>query len=58
MQDYANFILDILDSKKVIKQRLYRDKTICRDSIYIKDLSILNKDLAKVIIVDNMPENF
>ncbi|CAD8181906.1 unnamed protein product [Paramecium pentaurelia] len=58
LPDYANFIIDIIDKKGVVKQRLYRDKTIFKDQVYIKDLSILNRSLAKVIIVDNMPENF
>ncbi|CAD8093279.1 unnamed protein product [Paramecium sonneborni] len=58
LPDYANFIIDIIDKKGVVKQRLYRDKTIFKDQVYIKDLSILNRSLSKVIIVDNMPENF
>ncbi|CAD8082295.1 unnamed protein product [Paramecium sonneborni] len=58
LPDYANFIIDIIDQKGVVKQRLYRDKTIYKDQVYIKDLSILNRSLSKVIIVDNMPENF
>ncbi|CAD8171361.1 unnamed protein product [Paramecium octaurelia] len=58
LPDYANFIIDIIDKKGFVKQRLYRDKTIFKDQVYIKDLSILNRSLSKIIIVDNMPENF
>ncbi|CAK83472.1 unnamed protein product (macronuclear) [Paramecium tetraurelia] len=58
LPDYANFIIDIIDKKGFVKQRLYRDKTIFKDQVYIKDLSILNRSLSKTIIVDNMPENF
>ncbi|CAD8177687.1 unnamed protein product [Paramecium octaurelia] len=58
LPDYANFIIDIIDKNEVVQQRLYRDQTVFKDEVYIKDLSILNKNLSKVIIVDNMPENF
>ncbi|CAD8095006.1 unnamed protein product [Paramecium sonneborni] len=58
LPDYANFIIDILDKNEVVQQRLYRDQTVFKNDVYIKDLSILNKNLSKVIIVDNMPENF
>ncbi|CAD8081478.1 unnamed protein product [Paramecium sonneborni] len=56
--DYANFIIDIIDKQKVVVARLYRQHTFFKDNVYIKDLSILGRSLEKVIIVDNMPENF
>ncbi|CAD8073346.1 unnamed protein product [Paramecium sonneborni] len=56
--DYANFIIDIIDKQQVVKARLYREHTKARDNVYVKDLSIIGRDLNKVIIVDNMPENF
>ncbi|CAD8083811.1 unnamed protein product [Paramecium sonneborni] len=56
--DYANFIIDIIDKQQVVKARLYREHTLVKDNVFIKDLSILGRNLNKVIIVDNMPENF
>ncbi|CAD8160227.1 unnamed protein product [Paramecium octaurelia] len=56
--DYANFIIDIIDKQKVVTARLYREHTCYKDNIYLKDLSILGRSLERVIIVDNMPENF
>ncbi|CAK80463.1 unnamed protein product (macronuclear) [Paramecium tetraurelia] len=56
--DYANFIIDIIDKQKVVTSRLYREHTCYKDNIYLKDLSILGRSLERVIIVDNMPENF
>ncbi|CAD8069474.1 unnamed protein product [Paramecium primaurelia] len=56
--DYANFIIDIIDKQQIVKARLYREHTFLKDNVYIKDLSILGRNLNKVIIVDNMPENF
>ncbi|KAJ3155464.1 mitochondrial inner membrane protein required for protein import [Geranomyces variabilis] len=38
--------------------RLYRDHTILKDGHYVKDLSKLNRDLSKTIILDIDPASF
>ncbi len=59
MKDYADSILDILDSKKnIIKYRLYRQHTSIEGMSFSKDLSKLGRDLNKVIIIDNLSDNF
>ena len=58
-KEYADPILDIIEKKeKFFVKRLYRQYTIFRDNIYIKDLTKLGRDLSQIIIVDNMPQNF
>ena len=58
-QDYADPILDIIEKKKkYFDMRLYRQHTILMNNILVKDLSKLGRDLSKIIIVDNMPQNF
>ena len=58
-QEYADPILDIIEKKKLFfDKRLYRQHTIIMDNVFVKDLSKLGRDLSKVIIVDNMPQNF
>lgn len=47
-----------LDTEKLISYRLYRQHTILASNFFIKDLSKLGRDLSKVIIVDNVAENF
>jgi len=57
-EDYANFILDILDSRHSISYKLYRQHIQFQEKLQIKDLSKLGRDLSKMIIVDNIPDNF
>ena len=60
IQDYADSILDYIDpDKKIFSKRLYRQHTEPVENKYsLKDLSILNRDLKRTIIIDNIPENF
>jgi CTD small phosphatase-like protein 2 len=58
LKDYADWILDELDPEKYISWRLYRDSCILRHGSYLKDLKIIGRDFSKIVIVDNLPENF
>ncbi|OMJ92281.1 hypothetical protein SteCoe_4938 [Stentor coeruleus] len=58
IQDYADWILDDLDKNKLITYRLYRHHTVPAGNYFLKDLKKLGRDLSKVIIVDNVAENF
>ena len=58
-KEYAEYILNILDpNNEKIKYRLYRQHVTILGSNVYKDLSKLGRDLNKVIIIDNMKENF
>ena len=58
-QDYADPILNIIEKKhKFFEKRLYRQHCVVLDNIFVKDLSKLGRDLNKIIIVDNMKQNF
>ena len=50
---YADPILDKMDPNGYIAHRLYRHETRYRDGLHVKDLSKLNRDLRRTIIVDN-----
>lgn len=58
MQDYADWVLDQLDTGKWISHRLYRQHTSLDNGVFIKDLERIGRDLTKTIIVDNVAENF
>lgn len=58
LKDYADYILDRLDTDKCITHRLYRNNCTFSDNVYQKDLTKLGRDLSKTIIVDNNAENF
>ncbi|CAD8047172.1 unnamed protein product [Paramecium primaurelia] len=57
-QDYADFILDLIDEEKVISHRLYRQHTTLMKNTYVKDIQKIGRDIKKTIIIDNLAENF
>ena len=58
MQEYEDWVINDLDYKKNIKDRLYRQHALPYGPNYIKDLSRIGRPLNKMIIVDNLAENF
>lgn len=59
MKEYADGILNLIDKdKKYIKYRLYRQHTSINGMCFVKDLSKIGRDLRKVIIIDNLCDNF
>ena len=59
VKEYANPLLDTLDTEKVIKRRLFReDCCIGPGGKFVKDLKILNMNLKDLILVDNNPISY
>lgn len=60
VKDYADIVIDHLESdKKLFSKRFYRCSVrLNSKGESIKDLTIINEDLSKTIIIDNTPENF
>ena len=59
-KEYCDRVLDILDiNNELIKYRLYRSHISLRNiNKDVKDLSLLGRDLNKIIIIDNLPDNY
>jgi RNA polymerase II subunit A small phosphatase-like protein len=59
-QEYADRLLDLLDpTKTLIRTRLFRQSCLSfGDNIFVKDLSLLGRDLSQTIIVDNSPLSY
>jgi Dullard-like phosphatase family protein len=52
---YADPLLDMIDPSGCATYRLFRDHCTLCNNTFVKDLSILGRDLKDVLIVDNSP---
>lgn len=58
VKEYADWILDKIDQDNSISHRFYREHCLMTHNCHIKDISRLNRDPSKTLIIDNIPENF
>lgn len=58
LNKYADPLLDLLDPQRTIRSRLFRESCVYYEGSYVKDLSLLNRDLTQAIIVDNSPNSY
>lgn len=59
VQEYADPVIDWLEQeRKFFHSRYYRQHCTFRNGAYIKDLSSVEPDLSKVMILDNSPTSY
>lgn len=58
LSKYANPLLDLLDKNKTIRGRLYREHCVYHNGTYVKDLSLIGRQLRSTLIVDNSKSSF
>lgn len=53
-------MIDLVDpERKYFSKRFYRQDTdLVQNEILVKDLDKTGKDLSRVLIIDNIPENY
>ena len=58
-QDYADVLIDAIEEDKIyFEHRFYRNHAIIINTDFVKDLTRIGRPLDKIIIIDNMPQNF
>ena len=58
-KEYADPLIDAIEKKmKYFDFRLYRHHTIILENEFVKDIGRLGRSMNKLIIVDNLPQNF
>lgn len=57
-KNYANRLLDLLDASQFISGRVFRDHCYEFRGVYLKDLELLGREMARTLIVDNSPHAF
>jgi RNA polymerase II subunit A small phosphatase-like protein len=55
---YADPVLDLLDSTKVVHHRLFREACTNYKGNFVKDMSRLGRDLKHCLIIDNSPTSY
>lgn len=59
VQEYADPVIDWLEQeRKYFSRRYYRQHCTFRNGAYIKDLSSVEPDLSRVMIIDNSPLSY
>ena len=58
-QEYGDLLIDAIEENNLyFEHRFYRQHTVIIGNDFVKDLNRIGRPIDKVIIVDNMPQNF
>ena len=58
LSKYADPLMDIMDRERLVAYRLFREHCTFFNGVFVKDLSLIGRDLKEVIIVDNSPNSY
>lgn len=53
LNKYADPLLDILDTERVVEARLFRESCVAHYGSYVKDLTMLGRHMKNSVIIDN-----
>lgn len=52
-QEYSDAVIDMIDKNKVIYKRFYKQHCMIMGGAFIKEITIVNKDLSRSVLIDN-----
>ena len=56
---YTDLLINLIDKKKIFfDNKLYREHCNIIDNDFVKDITKIGKDLTKIVIVDNLVQNY
>jgi RNA polymerase II subunit A small phosphatase-like protein len=58
LAEYAEPLVRILDTTNAVSSLLYRQHCTPLNGVYVKDMSLLGRDMKDIILVDNSPNSF
>jgi len=58
LAEYAEPLVKVLDTTNAVSYLLYRQHCTPVNGIYVKDLTLLGRDMKNIILVDNSPNSF
>jgi len=58
LSEYAEPLVKMIDETNVVSSLLYRQHCTLLNGVYVKDMSIMGRDIRDIILVDNSPNSF
>lgn len=58
LSKYADPLMNILDPEKLCTSRLFREHCTWLDQTYVKDMSLINRPMENIILIDNSPNSY
>ncbi|KAL4451027.1 hypothetical protein ABPG74_021349 [Tetrahymena malaccensis] len=58
LSEYADPVMDRIDKNNVCSLRLFRENCTLYNGVFVKDLSLMQRDLKDLIIIDNSETSF
>jgi len=58
LSKYANPLMDMMDTGEWCHGRLFREHCSFINGVFVKDMSLLGRNMKDVIIIDNSPTSY
>jgi len=58
LSKYADTLMDMMDPKGYCTARLFREHCAFVNGVFVKDMSVLGRDMKDTILIDNSPTSY